>query len=159
MHPRKSAFHLVLSRLQVPVDVRTIIVEDCFLLPKEQQSLTVEKMKSLFTDFLIDFDPFCNIIRYNCMTSNCLYIENWWQDEEGLNIKFCNSCRRDMIIYSKCKGDCLDKRIFTHTCNDYIEIDDFNSYFVLIENAEDEQSWNVVLDEILRWYHNKILIN
>lgn len=138
MHPRKLNLHLSLfSQFQLPIELRCIIIENYFpFLPNDQQPLTVEKLKRLFTEIFADSDlQYNNIIPVNCMISSCLYIENWWGGDEGLNILFRIRCIHKLVVY---------------------DLDSY-SYYAFIKNAEDEESCKAVLDQTLCWYRNKLL--
>ena len=159
MHPRKTVVQLVLSRLQVPVEVRTIIVENYFpFLPNESRKLTTKQFQET-AELQYHYAGAYNLMHFNC---NFDYNFSWWivylyDHKEKYNIFSVNIMRSRYDVplsEMQCSGACADKTRCTHTC--FVEANDKNER-IFMPTQELEDDFEGSLQRILSWYRNTVL--
>lgn len=145
--------HAILFQLNLPIELRTIIIEDYFpFLPTEENKIVSPFLNTTrdgkrFTNPAIYIN---NKIRSNCNTDMCLH--GLLTMGGTIMIMECIF----IISSDPCTGKCKNKLLYVHDCTQSIRNSSYrNKYMVSVCSASEDREKHE--KEILQWYRNLIL--
>ena len=148
MHPQKTAVHLVLFRLDVPVELRSIIIEDYFpFLPNPYRQGT----SSFDCNFYLRWKINCS--RWKEMKFGC------YPNDKG-EIDCAVTLNSFRFIGKLCDGKCKNKMEFLSQCSEFPSLKISSLSLMRIENMTKEEikKLNIETDpRIKKWYTNTLL--
>ena len=144
---RDATFHLILFRLNFPVELRSIICNDYFpFLPNEIESLQARNLFSM--DYIKIITLFESPVDPNSDTKDPSYIVLWI-------IKRSIEPRFEVTIRKSCTLEMVSG--WRHI-RDYIYCNREDNFFML--NADiiiTEENMHTIHESVVKWYRNRIL--
>lgn len=139
MHAKKRNLHLVLSRFDLPMELRVIIIEDYFpFFTEDAQELTYQSIRFLYCDDLY----MIRLSNINCKSSLyllCLPIKTNSQE------KMFKVCLGGYNLDPICKGYCHNRHFSLQSCGDSFSLQK-NFFYVSEKSIHDDNECQSIID-------------
>lgn len=139
MHAKKRNLHLVLSRFDVPMELRVIIIEDYFpFFTEDSQELTYQSIRFLFCDFMY----MIRLSNINCTSSLYLICSSIKSSSEEKMFKVCHV---GYSLQTNCKGYCHNRPFSLQSCGESFSLQK-NFFYVDKKSIHDDNECQSIID-------------